>query len=143
MFRYLNKFYMKSLYAFAIAVLSLASCSSVKQSVKLLGDDTWQLVGIQGAVIQQSPEVPNIKFDHAEQRISGNTGCNGFGGEYALNAKALTFSKIISTQRACLESMDTENKYMNALRNVNGYVVKDGTLLLTQDGKTLLEFKKK
>lgn len=134
---------MKYLYTLAVTVLSLASCSSVKQSAKLLESDTWQLVAIQGFQMETLETLPTISFNGAEQRISGNTGCNGFGGEYALNAKALSFSKIISTQRACTVGMDTENKYMSALRNINGYVVKEGVLLLTQDGKTLLEFKKK
>lgn len=134
---------MKYLLTLSIFVLTLVSCSSAKKTAQALTDASWELAGIQGFVMEKTMEPVTLSFNATENRISGNAGCNGFGGEYVLNAKTITFSKLLSTERACTVGMATENAYMNALKNVDGYTIKEGVLLLTQGGKTVLEFKKK
>lgn len=134
---------MKYFIALSIALLTLMSCASMKGSNKSLESNTWELIGIQGFQMESLAQPATLKFESAEKRAQGFAGCNGFGGQYVIDGKGIKFSNLLSTQKGCTVGTNTENQYLKALNNVDGYLVKDGKLFLTQGGKTILEFKKK
>ena len=90
---------MKKILLIAIAVLILAACSSASPAVT----GEWKLVSY-GDASNPTPAVPDvdasIKFDSNGQ-LSGNVGCNGFGGTYEMKGDKITFSGIISTMMFC------------------------------------------
>lgn len=134
---------MKYIIAISVALLTLVSCASMKKSGnKALEQAEWNLTAIQGFQMENLKETVNLKFNETEKRVQGFSGCNGFGAQYVIEAKTIKFTNILSTERGCNVGSKTESAYLQALRNVDGYLVKEGNLLLTQGGKTLLEFKK-
>jgi heat shock protein HslJ len=73
---------------------------------------------------------PTLVFG-TDGTVSGNTGCNGFGGEYSETGDhQLTFGPIISTLRAC-EDPDIHAQEQLILR------VLDGEVVYTHDEDTL------
>lgn len=74
--------------------------------------------------------------------VSGSTGCNDYGGEYALDGVHLTVGPLVQTEMACLEPagiMDQEGRYLEWLGSVTGYHLGGGQLVLgTDDGQTLI-----
>ena len=87
-----------------IAGLLLSACSSATNTPELSGTN-WKLVSY-GPANAQTPAADGIetslKFG-ADGQVSGNLGCNGFGGEYKQDGTRLTFGSMMSTMMACPE----------------------------------------
>ena len=62
-------------------------------------------------------------------KISGETGCNRFFGDFTSDDKALKFTNIGSTRMMCPQ-MEFENAYLTALDSVVAYLIMDNTLTL-------------
>lgn len=90
---------MKKNLLIVLALLILTACSSAGPSIT--GD--WALVSY-GDASNPTPAVPDvdahINFDGNGQ-MSGNVGCNGFGGAYQLAGSEITFSGVMSTMMYC------------------------------------------
>ena len=86
---------MKKNLLIVLALLILTACSSTGPSIT--GD--WALVSY-GDASNPIPAVPDvdtqINFDENGQ-MSGNVGCNGFGGAYELTGNEITFNGVMST----------------------------------------------
>ncbi len=92
---------------------------------------TWQAQDIAGGgVIDDTHVTLTLGTDG---RASGDTGCNRFGGSYALEGAALTFGPLMSTKRGCPPALMTqEAKYTRLLSAVTGWHLEtDGALTLT------------
>lgn len=74
--------------------------------------------------------------------VSGNTGCNGFGGKAEVADATVTFSQIISTKKACIGDgvMDLENAMLAVLNGEVGAEVSGNTLTLTGANGASLTF---
>jgi heat shock protein HslJ len=85
----------------ALFILALSACSSAKPDI---GGD-WKLVSY-GDAANPTPALPDvdtsIQFENGQ--MSGNVGCNGFGGTYELGGDTITFSGIMSTMMFCEET---------------------------------------
>lgn len=90
---------MKKNLLIVLALLILTACSSTGPSIT--GD--WALVSY-GDASNPIPAVPDvdtqINFDENGQ-MSGNVGCNGFGGAYELTGNEITFNGVMSTMMYC------------------------------------------
>ncbi|MEP7008607.1 MAG: META domain-containing protein [Sphingomonas bacterium] len=62
-------------------------------------DGKWLIETVAGHAIRGGRQA-SISF--ADGRISGNSGCNGFGGSYRFARGTLTAGPLISTKMACL-----------------------------------------
>jgi heat shock protein HslJ len=72
---------------------------------------------------------PTLIF--SDKGVAGFSGCNQFSGAYKLEANKVSFSRLISTKRACEPTlMKLEQQYMVALEKINAYT-------LSNDGKSL------
>jgi uncharacterized lipoprotein YbaY len=113
-------------------------------SVPLL-DTTWQLVSY-GAVANQQAAVADRAATMrlgADGRLSGNSGCNGFGGAYTVTADTITFSEVLSTLIACEEPLNQqEREIFAALQGTNRYTLNSDMLQIyyNQDA-SMLTFK--
>jgi heat shock protein HslJ len=74
--------------------------------------------------------------------VSGPTGCNRFHASYEVDGDALKLGTIATTEMACPEpAMTVEKEYVDTLRQVAGWRLEDGKLvLLDADDKELLRF---
>lgn len=134
-------------YLLSLSLLVLFSCSSMKKQAKstsdtgssLAGTD-WTISSIPGFELEQTRKQVTISFDGTTGRVSGNAGCNGFGGTYTVKGNTLKMEKLISTKMACMPGMQTENKVLMALTNTDHFSISGDKLTLMQGEKVLAEY---
>jgi len=76
-------------------------------------------------------------------RVTGNAGCNHYGGNYTADGANLSISSVYSTLMYCSEPegvMDQEARYLRLLANVTSYRVEGDRLVLTDEADTDLLF---
>jgi len=103
-------------------------------------DGEWALLTLNGAPLLAGSAI-NATFD--EEKITGYSGCNSYGGAYTVKGDALQLGEIAMTQMACLEDgvMDQERAYMEALSNVTKFRLDNDRLeLLDASGAALLVY---
>jgi heat shock protein HslJ len=103
----------------------------------------WKLVSIAGEpYVHASPNrEPRIQFRHGEDRLTGFTGCNDFTGSYSVDGDRLQLGEIAVTQKACLEGMAIERRYLLALRTVDAYRISGDSLELLEGKSPRLGFR--
>ena len=73
--------------------------------------------------------------------LGGDTGCNAYGGSYALADGKLAITDIISTMRACDEpTPEFEKNYFDTLENVASVEIKDSALVIADKNGHFLRF---
>jgi len=92
---------MKKISLILIVLFMLTACSSAKPDIS--GD--WKLVSY-GDASNPTPAIPNVdtSIQFESGQMSGNVGCNGFGGAYQLSGDQITFSGVMSTMMYCEET---------------------------------------
>jgi len=94
---------MKQILISLFAIFVLTACADHK-SPSIEGQ--WRLVsyGPPGSASNQilaDPEIEtSIEFD-SDGRMSGNVGCNGFGGDYTVKGNQIEFGPVMSTMMFC------------------------------------------
>src|SRR5687768_3450473 len=78
----------------------LAACTG-GASTSIIGD--WKLVsyGSPTNPTLAAPDVDTSIVFGADGKVSGNVGCNGFGGDYTVDGNTITFGPIVSTLMFC------------------------------------------
>ena len=98
---------------FAMSVFILSACNGTKQAANShngsgpsLTGTYWKLTEVNGKPVGEAEEGKRreiyLTLKAKETRVSGNAGCNGFGGTYTLKADGfgLSFSQMMRTQMA-------------------------------------------
>ena len=76
---------------------------------------------------------------NSDGTVTGNGGCNGFGGDYEVKEDQLTFGPIMSTLMACEESiMDQEGTVTQVLFETATYKIDGNTLTITKGDAALV-----
>jgi len=114
-----------------------SSSSTQEQSSIQLEETTWNLVSF-GLTRMAVPKNASITFK--DGHYSGRGGCNGVGGDYSLEGDKIKLSAGFSTMMAC-DELNLEHKYINALSEVDSYVIVGDMLDLYGKGRTRLRFK--
>lgn len=151
----------KQTFSLLIVLLVLAACNEAPQqsatspltvtaapqypdSTKLNG--AWQLRLIDGK--QDSFQLlfpgknPFVSFIVSEKRVSGNTGCNSFGGEFTLDGSRLLFDKPMAMTKMFCQG-NGENIFVSNLQRVRSYqVLRDTTLQLISGDTVIMSFDK-
>lgn len=101
----------------------------------LLSGKDWKLVMLDGekVVIDSEMGSPHVKFENTE-RISGNLGCNNFGGSYKAEGNQISFSKITATQMAC-PNLNVEQSFLEILNTATSFRISNDTLVLNNETK--------
>ena len=128
---------MKNLYRFLFIVVLLNSLLITAQAQSLSGE--WKLVAAKqnGKNVSFGREIRTNLIFGAENRISGNGGCNRYSTTYKLTGKnRLKFEPIIATKMACLENdfMRQETVFFGVMEKVKEYKIK-GNYLIFSDGE--------
>lgn len=135
----------KLLPLFAIVALIITSCRSTDtaSSNALLTAGNWQLESINGkkadaAEFKNGLPTANFAIDN---KITGNAGCNTYGGSYNLNDEGgINVSQVFSTKMFC-DGVTGEAKYLDALGKVNVAKIDKDKLVLLTDVEEVLVFK--
>ena len=128
----MNKLVVSMFVLFVLAACGSASPESIQGK--------WILIsyGSPSAQVAASPDVEaHIDFD-SEGRMTGNVGCNGFGGEYELDGDMITFSPIESTLMFCEGPVgDQELATLVTLQEVTTFELDGNVLTITSaDGNS-------
>ncbi|HET8625126.1 MAG TPA: YbaY family lipoprotein [Gemmatimonadales bacterium] len=82
----------------------------------------WKLVQLGNTAITTSGKAePHLMLSSETRRVSGSGGCNRLMGGYELSGGRLKFGQMAATRMACLEGMETEKAFLDALGRVTGW----------------------
>lgn len=96
---------------------------------------SWRLSGLGGEEVAAGV-VSTLTFNE-DGNISGNGGCNSFGGKVSFDGAKLKIGDVFSTKMACQQpKMKQEAAFLAALAKAASYTVKDGTLTLLDGSGT-------
>jgi len=105
-----------------------------------LAGTSWMLTSMDGV---PNPEAYEITLAFEVEDISGQSGCNAYGGSYASTESTISFSVIKATEQACTEPegiMQAEADYLTALQSVTGYALAGDQLTLSGSGGQVLVY---
>lgn len=102
---------------------------------------TWQLVSY-GDPANPTPVIEGVSVtvSFTTDGVSGNAGCNSYGGFFAWDNNQLTITDVFSTLMACEAQgvMEQETVFLDALSKATSFqVADDGTLQIQYDGGVL------
>ena len=131
-------------YVFVLLVLLILSACSGGNKASVVG--TWKLdsYGDPANLTPAAPEV-NTSIEFKDGRMTGNVGCNGFGGKYTVDGKEIKFSGMISTLMFCEGPVgDQETTTLNVLHETATFALNGDTLTITsQDGSAAIVLARK
>lgn len=135
---------MRKLVIGLLAVVVLAACG-IEHPLPIQGQ--WILISY-GSPSDQIAAVSDvethIEFD-SEGRMTGNVGCNGFGGAYELDGAVITFGPIESTLMFCEGPVgDQELATFATLQEVTSIELDENVLTITSvDGSSSIVLERK
>ena len=111
---------------FSHAEMSTSNVVALSDTSTIAGK--WELMPIMPSDTATGT-IPQLNFDLAAKKFSGNTGCNVMNGSFEINKDALSFgANMISTKMACQGY--NEKAFIDNLFKANRYEIKDGVLQL-------------
>lgn len=133
------KKYLLLVFVIALALSACSNQNTEEPAASLIG--SWQLTSY-GPVGSPLPAVEDTEAGltfNEDGTVAGNSGCNGFGGNYTVEDDQVTFSDIVSTLIACEEPlMSQEEVVLQVMADSATYNVDGNTLTLTGDGMVLV-----
>jgi putative lipoprotein len=101
----------------------------------------WKLTELNGTAVTRGQNEPYLLLDPGTRRVSGSGGCNRLTGGYQLSGERLKLTQTVGTLMACMKGMETEQAFLKALGQVNGWRITGQQLeLLDSNGKVLGRF---
>ena len=103
----------------------------------------WKLTALRGQPVKsgERQREAHIILQTENHRIAGSGGCNRLMGGYKLAGNTVEFSKIASTQMACMEGMEQESAFFQVLQGTRTWKIHGDTLeLLDESGAKVADF---
>jgi len=101
---------------------------------------TWVLTNLSGSNLLRDRR-PTLQFKAGQ--VSGNAGCNHYGGGYQVKGDSIQFEELFNTEMACLDPegiMDQEQIYLELLRDSDHFELIDGELTIFSVTGRILTF---
>ncbi len=144
---------------FPLALLILISCNQNKSTEKNSFRRTsksekkadslsgiWKLLKVDDTIfdIQKEyghpAEQPSFKIENSKQRISGFSGCNGYGADAKIDSLSIELTEgILATEMGCGENI-WENDFFSRLRDIDSLKYNADTLILYNSEDRSLTF---
>ena len=132
-----------------LLIMSVAAYGQTGRSMstdqRVLAGIDWRLVSL-GPAGSETPVVAGttvtLRFGE-DNRASGSTGCNSFSGTYQVRGDNISFSRLVSTRRACLDqnANEQEQRFLSTLGAANRFRLTKGRLTILSDrGRSVLNF---
>ena len=127
------------------SVFISCNCTKTATATPSIYDNAWELEYISGSRIAFDglyPEnKPTVMFDKTEMRISGNSSCNGYSGDFTLTENQIKIGEIMQTMRFC--EGGGEQAFQGMMKKINKVAFdSEGKLLLLLDDIPMMRFKK-
>lgn len=137
-----------------LAILAMMSCAVLAQAQpsrnlstdqRVLTGTEWRLASIGPAGAEAglvAGTTVTLKFGE-DGRASGSTGCNSYGGTYQVRGDNISFGRLISTRRACLDqnANQQEQRFLAGLEAANRFRLSSNRLTILSDrGRNALNF---
>lgn len=107
-------------------------------------NDIWVLTHIMNAPLSRNTsggKNPYIELNLAKKQILGHSGCNQLQGKIIkINSTTILFSDLNAEDNTC-ENVQSES-FLSYLKSINHYTIDKGTLIMKENKKELLTFKK-
>lgn len=117
----------------------LADHYMLSKSAFALYERYWKLVAVNGKpVVADSSfrKEPHLIFKEADNRVTGNDGCNSFSGSFGLEGRnQIGISQLASTLMAC-PNMDIPQQFVEVLQKADRYQIDGDNLSLSQEKGT-------
>lgn len=117
------------------------------QATAALEDVSWSLtwLGEQRLMISARRPAPTLMLSGADHKVSGNSGCNEFSGDYQLAPDSLRFGPVVTTGRACADPVlnQREKQLLRVMHETRAWRINGNTLVLTGPGGRLARFERK
>jgi putative lipoprotein len=123
-------------------VIVMALQAEAPANAPLVGTH-WTLVDLGGQAVAKTPtgREPYLVLLEEEQRAVATGGCNQMSGTYQTSGAALTFSKLASTMKSCIDGMDRDQALAAALEATATFRVDGSRLEITDaSGRVLARF---
>ena len=117
--------------------IQLSACGNVGGDP--LDGTSWELT----AISKHTPvEGSHLTLAFEDGQVSGNSGCNSFGGEYDAKGDRLEIGMLMSTLMACAEPamMEQETEFMRMLGDAQRFEIADGQLQIFWSAHEALTF---
>jgi META domain len=137
---------------YTLAVLVIMGLVVQAQTSRDLSTDQRVVTGIDWRLISLGPvgaetgivagTTVTMKLGE-DQRVSGSTGCNSYGGTYQVRGDNISFNRIVSTRRACLDQKanEQEHRFLSTLETANRFRLASNRLTILSDrGRSVLNF---
>ena len=125
-----------------VEIASQPQCITAR-TIATLENTYWTLVSLRGrpvTVAERQPE-PHLMLQSDQKRVTGSTGCNRLAGSYSIEGERLVLGRTASTRMACVQGMEQEGSFLDALAAVTRWRVDGQQLHLMDDrGDTVASF---
>lgn len=122
-----------------IVLLAVHGCAA--SGANRLAGSEWRPLSIDGVEAPADAEV----FVHfgSEGKLTGNTGCNGFFGGYAIDGDGIEIGPVGTTLRICPGALaELESSLLQALQTARRFTREQTELtLFDADGRALARFR--
>jgi putative lipoprotein len=129
----------KLLLVLSVMCLAISACTAKQSSGSLNGP--WKLTSY-GSANAPTPAVADTESGltfNEDGTVTGNSGCNGFGGSYTVDGDRVTFKDIVSTLMACDDPrMAQEEAVHKVLTDTATFKIEGDTLTLTNNDMVLV-----
>ncbi|WP_417357011.1 META domain-containing protein [Flavobacterium sp.] len=124
-------------------IFTLISCKCTeKASVDVLTANAWELSTLNGKAADTADfgrGMPTVTFT-SENKMNGNAGCNGYGGEYQIGEDgSFKADKVFATKMYCAEAQG-ESEFLKALNDANRIKTQKGKVILLNGDKEVMVF---
>ena len=131
---------MKKIFLGLIIAFTIQACST-KITMNNISNTKWVLTEWPNHTMPKTDKKALLNFNN-ENRISGTSFCNVFGGTAIVKDETIKFDELIGTMMYCEDVAEAESKFNEVLRSTSAYEIKDNKLYLLKDGKTIMIFTK-
>ncbi len=120
----------KILVAGLFVILVLTACARSSDAPSIEGQ--WRLVSY-GSASAQLPAALDVEtfIEFKDGQMSGNVGCNGFGGGYKVNGSQIEFGPVMSTMMFCEAVAEQEASTLAVFHETARFVLEGDTLTIT------------
>ena len=103
----------------------------------------WVLEAIKGEPVATAADAgpAYLQLNSGDYTVEGYSGCNQFSGSWSMDDERISFGALAMTMRACIDGMDTEQAYMEALKAMDSHAIDGDILRIYGEGAEILTFK--
>ncbi len=134
---------MKKILVLGLSVVLVLTACEVRSAASIEGE--WELVSY-GPASAQIPAIPDVEtsIEFKDGQMSGNVGCNGFGGEYTVKGDTIRFGPVMSTMMFCEEIVEQESGSLAVFQEETMFVLDGNMLTITSaDGAMSIVLERK